>query len=101
MPLFDQIMAVVFVLGLALTALWIARRRGLPAFGIMGCKSRPSFELTVVERVPLTTQHTLHLVRSGTETLLVVTYPGGVQFAPREAGFTQVFRQVSSGEQPQ
>jgi len=100
-PLFDQIMAVVFVLGLALAALWLARRRGLPGLGIIGRKNRPAAQVSIIERVPLTGQHTLHLVRVGGDTLLVATFPGGIQFAPRQAGFMQVFHEVNSGEQPQ
>lgn len=101
MPLFDQLMAVLFVLGLLVALLWVVRRRRLPGFGVLGHKRQADALLTVVERVPLTAQHTLHLVRLGSDTLLVATFPGGARFAPREAGFTQVFRAVPSQEQPQ
>jgi flagellar biogenesis protein FliO len=98
--LLDQIVAVVFVLGLLGAALWVARRRGALSFGGGSKKVRAGHALQVLERVPLTAQHTLHLVRHGQETLLVATYPGGAVFAPRGSGFEQVFREVSGEEQP-
>lgn len=66
--------AVVAVLGLAAAALWLAARRpGVLAFG--RCRAKGPAEL--VQRLPLTAQHSLHLIRIHGETLVVVTHPGG------------------------
>lgn len=79
MTAFDQMMAVGFVLLLALAAVWALYRAGRiarPAWSLG--RSRAARRLTVVERAPLTPQHALHLVRLGEEELLVATFPGGL-----------------------
>lgn len=66
--------AALFVLALAFGALWLAMRaRGLA--GIRAARAKGPME--VVQRLPLTAQHSLHLVRAGDDTLWVVTFPGG------------------------
>lgn len=66
--------AVLFLLALALGALWLViRTRGLPAIRV----ARTKGPMEVVQRLPLTAQHSLHLVRAGEDALWVVTFPGG------------------------
>ncbi|MCS7043053.1 MAG: flagellar biosynthetic protein FliO [Bryobacteraceae bacterium] len=76
--------AALLLTALAAGAVWLwIRGRGLPGFR----GQRPRGPMEVVQRLPLTAQHSLHLVRSGEETLWVVTYPGGAVLH-RAAGFS-------------
>lgn len=64
----------VALLALAAGALWlVARRQGSLSFG----HGRPRGPAELIQRLPLTAQHSLHLVRVGGEMLWVVTYPNG------------------------
>lgn len=64
----------VAVLALAAAALWfVARRQGGLVFG----RSRPRGPAELVQRLPLTAQHSLHLIRVAGEIVWVVTYPNG------------------------
>lgn len=55
-------------------AAWLwTRQRGLP--GIQ--RNRSAGPVQVLQRVPLTPQHSLHLVRAGDETVWIVTHPHG------------------------
>lgn len=66
--------AMVAVLAMAAAALWLAaRRQGGLSFG----RSRAQGPAEVVQRLPLTPQHSLHLIRVAGEMLWVVTYPNG------------------------
>ncbi len=96
MAVTDQILAVVFVLGLLAGVLWLARRRsGLPLIG-RPRRSGGEAALTVVGRLPLTPHHSLHLVRVGGRTILVGTHPAGVVFGPAET-FQDALRQAGNG----
>jgi flagellar biogenesis protein FliO len=65
---------VLIVLGLAAAVFWLAARRpGGLAFG----RGREKGPAEIVQRLPLTAQHSLHVIRVQDETLLVVTYPSG------------------------
>jgi hypothetical protein len=66
--------AVITVLVVAAAALWLAARR--PGGLALG-RSRAAGPAELVQRLPLTAQHNLHLVRFAGETLWVVTYPNG------------------------
>jgi flagellar biogenesis protein FliO len=80
MEVTEQIGMVLLVFGLLGGLLWFAKRRGLASFPM------PSFSkglgrggsarrLEVLERVPLTPQHALHLVRVSDRTVLIATAP--------------------------
>jgi len=75
MDMTQQIAAVAGVLFLLVATLWWLRRRGFagagPAFG------PPARRLECLERLPLSPQHTLHLVRLGDAALLVASSPAG------------------------
>lgn len=59
---------------LAALALWLrARTAGFPVFGTQ----RRRGPLELVQRLPLTPQHSLHVVRAGGESVWVITFPGG------------------------
>ncbi len=62
------------LLGLAAVVLWMAARR--PG-GLVFGRVRASGPAELVQRLPLTPQHSLHLIRVEGETLVVLTYPGG------------------------
>jgi len=77
MELARQLLAVLFVLGLLVAALWALRRRGvvrLPGGASRGMRQR---NVVLIERVPLTAQHAVHLVRVGDKALLIGTAPSG------------------------
>jgi len=78
MEMIGQLTAVSGVLVLLLAVLWWLRRRGyarMTAFPVLArgnCR-----RLERLERVALSPQHTLHLVRLGDRALLVAASPGG------------------------
>ena len=82
-----QTVAVFLVLGLLLTFLWLLRRKGL-ANTNMGLVRRAgkTKHMQVVERVPLTANHSLHLVRVQDRVILIGVSPSGCSqidsFAP-------------------
>jgi hypothetical protein len=74
--------AVAGVLGLLGATLWWLRSRGLVALGPRG--GGRVRQLEAVERLALSPQHTLHVVRYGGRRLLVAASPAGC--AVLEAG---------------
>ena len=72
---FQQMAAVIAVLGLLGISLWWLRRRGL-AVVLPARRSAPR-RLETLERLPLGPQHTLYLVRLGGRVLLVAASPAG------------------------
>ena len=74
MDLVSQLGAIAVVMALLGAVLWYLRRQGvvrtLPA---RGRKRR----VEILERLPLSPQHTLHLVRVGDQALLLAASPGG------------------------
>jgi flagellar biogenesis protein FliO len=69
-----QIGGVLAVLALMAAALWVLGRRGLVQWRGTASGER---RMHVVERLPLTAQHALHLVRIGDKLLIVASAPGG------------------------
>jgi len=63
--------ALVAVFGLLGAALWALRHRA------GGVRTGASKSLAAVERIALTPQHALHLIRTSKRELLVVTHPQG------------------------
>ena len=74
MEIFSQAAAIVGVLVLLAATLWLLQRRGLAAFAVRSGQER---RMQVVERLPLTAQHALHLIRVDGKVLLVASAPGG------------------------
>jgi flagellar biogenesis protein FliO len=74
-------LAVLLVLSLLFGLLWLARRKGLAALSMrwsgMGVVARPSRHMRVVERLPLSGQHSLHLVSCAGRLLVVAVSPNG------------------------
>ena len=75
-----QTIAVFFVLLLLAATLWLLRRRGLASFNTAITKRLSKQKLMqVVERVPLTANHSLHLVRIQDRVILIGVSPSGCQ----------------------
>lgn len=87
--------ALLLVAALAAGALWLRTRAGA---GVMPRGQRLRGPLEVVQRLPLTAQHSLHLVRSGEESIWVVTFPGGAVLH-RAAEFGGYLRAASSRQE--
>ena len=76
----SQSLAVFLVLALLAALLWLARRKGLATLALrMPGKNnrRVPRQLCVVERIPLTGQHSLHLVNCAGRLILVGVSPAG------------------------
>ena len=75
-----QTVAVFFVLLLLIGTLWLLRRRGLVTVNTMVTKRLSKQKLMqVMERVPLTPHHSLHLVRIQDRVILIGVSPSGCQ----------------------
>ena len=72
MALTQQIIMVLVVFGLLGGLMWLLKRRGSLAFSPRRSGAR---RLEVLERVPLTPQHSLHLVRIAGKVVLIGTAP--------------------------
>jgi flagellar biogenesis protein FliO len=69
---FSQIAAVFFVMLLLGACLWLLRAKGLAAFTGLPARRKPGV-LELIERLPLSAQHSLYLVRYRDRELLVAT----------------------------
>ena len=73
-----QTTAVLFVLLLLAAALWVLRRQGLASMNFAIGKSLARERIMqVLERVPLTAHHSLHLVRVADRVILIGVSPSG------------------------
>ena len=73
-----QTIAVFFVLALLAATLWLLRRKGLATVNTVLAKRLSKQKwMQVVERVPLTANHSLHLVRIQDRVLLIGVSPSG------------------------
>lgn len=72
MELTQQIVMILVVFALLGGLLWLLRRRGALAFAPRRSGSR---QLEVLERMPLTQHHALHLVRVSGKVILIGTAP--------------------------
>jgi flagellar biogenesis protein FliO len=75
MQLTEQIGMVLLVFTLLGGLLWISKRRGLAAFNIGARRGGNGRRMEVLERVSLTPQHAVHLVRVADRTVLIATAP--------------------------
>lgn len=74
----EQILAAFFVLALLLATLWLLRRKGLARFNFaLPNRLSRSNQMRVIDRIPLTAQHSLHLVQIQNRTILVGVSPSG------------------------
>jgi len=77
MEAFQQLWIVIGVLGVLCAGLWLLKRKGWAQTMLRrtGEDGRPRLE--VVDRLPLTPQHSLHLIRWADRTLLIGLSPNG------------------------
>jgi flagellar biogenesis protein FliO len=77
MELLRQLAAIGLVFGLLAAALWALRRRGfVPRAGIRRTR-KAAGRLQAIERLALSPQHTLHLVRVANRALLIGAHSSG------------------------
>jgi flagellar biosynthetic protein FliO len=72
-----QLLAVLMVLGLLCGSLWLLKRKGLVRSGFRRSARPGQPRLEVLDRLALTPQHSLHLIRLADRTLLVGLSPQG------------------------
>ena len=79
----QQWLAVAAVLTMAGAALYVLRNKGLLRFAIQANRSDSDRRLQSLERLPLTAQHSLHLVRVAERVLLIAVSPNGCSVLDR------------------
>ena len=79
MELYGQLVAVTGVLLLMAILLWLVKRGGIARIGRIGPFDRPDrgIPLHSVQRLALTPQHSLHLVRVADRAMLLGVSPSG------------------------
>jgi flagellar biogenesis protein FliO len=77
MEAIQQVFGVVAVLALLGGALWWLRHKGLAQFAVRGPGGSKTKSMRVIERLALTPQHSLYLVRVADRTMLIAASPGG------------------------
>lgn len=77
MELAEQITMVLAVFALLGALLWFLKRRGFASLSVGSRRGGRERRVEVLERVPLTPQHALHLVRVCGKVLLIGTAPTG------------------------
>ena len=75
MQLTEQIGMILLVFALLGGLLWFAKRRGMATFALRPRRNGAPRRMEVLERMHLTPQHALHLVRISDRTVLVATAP--------------------------
>jgi flagellar biosynthetic protein FliO len=73
----EQLLAVMVVLGLLCGSLWLLKRKGWAHTSFRRTARPGQPRLEVIDRLALTPQHSLHLVRLADRTLLVGLSPQG------------------------
>jgi len=76
----QQAGAVIVVLALFGGVLYWLRNQGMARFSVKGLVAGPQRRMRSIERLPLTAQHSLHLIEVGGRSLLVAVSPGGCTF---------------------
>jgi len=77
MEVFQQFLVVLIVLGLLCGALWALKRKSWARTGLRRKRDEGAPRLEVIDRLPLTQHHSLHLVRLADRTLLIGLSPNG------------------------
>lgn len=73
----QQALVVVCVLGLLGATLYWLRRQGIARFNGKAVGRGSSRRMQIMERLPLSPQHALHLVNVSGRVILIATSPGG------------------------
>jgi len=77
METFQQIAVALLVLGLLGGLLYWLRAKGFAVFGVKDARRGGDRRMQSLERLALSPQHSLHLIRVGERALLVAVSPGG------------------------
>jgi len=75
MEILEQIAMVLVVFALLGGLLWFAKKRGIASVPLGRRRSGDGRLLEVLDRLPLTAQHSLHLVRVSGRVVLIATAP--------------------------
>lgn len=86
MEILEQITMVFVVFALLGGMMWVLRRKGLASFRFPTKLSGAQKQLEVVERLTLTPNHSIHLVRFADRTLLIGVAPGRCTLLERTEG---------------
>lgn len=84
MEIARQVLAVVFVLALLGAALWALRHGTAPLQALRSGKTQER-GFKVVERIALTPQHSLHIIRRGSEEWILATHPQGCSVIQKDS----------------
>jgi flagellar biosynthetic protein FliO len=87
MEMIQQLLVVLSVLGLLCGGLWLLRRKGWAHTALRHNRGDGQPRLEVIDRLSLTPNHSLHLVRLADRTLLIGLSPSGCNLI--EAGTGQ------------
>lgn len=86
MEVIQQLFVIAVVLGALLGSVWLLKRKGYARFGNTAIVARRrrsdgmnQARLEVIDRLALTPQHSLHLVRLADRTLLIGLSPNGCE----------------------
>ena len=92
MAIAEQLVSLLAVFGLLTLAVWAFGRKRGREWHLFSKQAKAGSLLLVADRLVLTPQHILHLVRVGEKTVLLATYPQGVSFDPVGGDFSTEFR---------
>lgn len=76
MEMFQQLLAVALVLGALLALVWVMKRKGWAQGRMRGSRDSRS-QLEVIDRLALTPNHSVHLIRLADRVLLIGLSPNG------------------------
>ena len=77
MELTEQITMVLLVFALLGGLIWVLKRRGMVSLRLSPRRGGSTRRLEVIERLPLSPQHAVHLVRVADRVVLIGTAPSG------------------------
>jgi len=77
MEMFEQLSIVAIVLAILCGGLWVLKRKGWAQTSLRRSRGDGQPRLELIDRLALTPQHSLHLVRLADRTLLVGLSPNG------------------------
>lgn len=77
MEVFQQLWVVIVILGILCGAVWLMKRKGWIQTALRRSPENGQPRLEVIDRLQLTPQHSLHLVRWAHGTLLIGVSPNG------------------------
>ena len=76
MEMFQQLLAVALVLGALCALVWVMKRKGWARVRVRGSRDSQT-QLEVIDRLVLTPNHSVHLIRLADRILLVGLSPNG------------------------